>query len=65
MKKGIILLLGITSSVAAMDLGQSFYWIHAFLQKQFSRKSERNNSKEIDLAHQAVRDYAKLREQVK
>ncbi len=57
MKKLILLLLCITSSVAAMDLGQSFYVIHIFLQKKFSRKTKPNNLKNTTLSHRDMSCY--------
>ena len=71
MKKWILLLLCITGSVTAMDLGQSFYMIHTFLQKIFSKKRQMHQTpvpiakkdnpeeEEIDIA-QVVRNYAEF-----
>ena len=61
----------LTSSISAME-GYSFYEIHTFLQKTFSKKRQSNtrtpahrakkdNSEEIDAAHQAVHDYALIK----
>ena len=53
MKKLILLLLCITGSVAAMDLGQSFGFIHLWLtevfvfKKKISQKTKPNNSKRM------------------
>ena len=74
MKEWILLLLCITGSVVAMELGQNFYVIHTFLQKIFTKKRQSNTRtpahrakkdrpKEIDLAHQAMRNYIELIEQ--